>query len=323
MKAETQAFYNNSPSHPSMIGLIGQKKDPQVILVKERLEDMGRKARVIDFRPFPKNAPITVKDSSIIYEENDLMDFSVFYLRQLGYLWPIPQKEMSEDEWKHYYGHYMEYLTAERETLSLKHSVIRILDMERTVVNPYDSFIYHRLKFYEDFLFRKKGFNVPDSFATNDLNTVEKEKYVYKGLAGGLGTHMVDDEFFKQHSDIFEQRPGLFQRYIDGKNLRIYVVGNEVVGAGFLLQEKKHVDSRIGQTGVEVFEPPEDIKEIAVKATETLEMKFSGVDFMVTEGGEYYLLEANPSPMFAGYEYMTHHPVSQKLAEFLVSCARR
>ncbi len=306
-----------------MIGLIGREKDPQVALVKQRLEEMGREARVIDFRPFPRNAPITVREDSIKYEGVELLDFSVFYLRQLGYLWPIPQHEMTREEWDAYYGRYLEYLTAERETLSLKHSVIRILSMERTVINPYDSFMYHRLKLYEDYLLRRKGFRVPESFATNDLSIVEKNKYVYKGLAGGLGTHMVDDDFFRQHSDIFEQRPGLFQRYIKGRNLRVYVVGEEVVGAGFLLQKEAHVDSRVGQTGVEVFDPPDEVKEDAVRAVETLGMRFSGVDFMVTEEGEYYLLEANPSPMFAGYEMMTGHPVSRKLAELLVEYDRR
>lgn len=86
------------------------------------------------------------------------MNIDVFYLRQLGYLFPIPPKEITKKEWNKKYKKYMDFVTNERETLSLKHSLIRMLDREKFVVNPYDSFMYHRLKPLQLYVFMKKQF---------------------------------------------------------------------------------------------------------------------------------------------------------------------
>ncbi|MCG2825284.1 MAG: ATP-grasp domain-containing protein [Thermoplasmatales archaeon] len=304
------------------IGIIGQEKDIHVKLLKKRLEEKGEKTIVINFRDFPEKKKLFLTEKKIVYDNVNLMNIDVFYLRQLGYLFPIPPKEITKKEWNNKYKKYMDFVTNERETLSLKHSLIRMLDREKFVVNPYDSFMYHRLKPLQLYVFMKNNLPVPSFIAGNDLGKIKKGKMIYKALGGGIHTSLVNKKFIKENKETFKERPGLFQEYVKGKNIRVYAVGDEVIGAGELISGPQ-VDSRIEQKGVKVVSLPENVKEISIKAKNLLGMHFSGIDFMRTKKDEYYLLECNPSPMFYGFEYMTKIPVSKKLAEYLIKNVKR
>jgi glutathione synthase/RimK-type ligase-like ATP-grasp enzyme len=250
------------------------------------------------------------------------MKIATFYIRQLGYFWPIPQEELTKEEWIARYGKYWEYVTNERENLSLKHSMIRMLSREKFVVNPYDSFMYHRLKPLQLWLFKKNNLPVPDFVAGNEPSAVKVGETICKALAGGIHAELIDDKNFEDYKNMLVTRPGLFQKYIKGKNIRAYVVGDSFLGAGELISGPQ-IDSRIEQKGVKVVEVPKEVKEVAIKAKELLGMHFSGIDFILSDKGEYYLLECNPSPMFYGFELITKIPVSQKLADFLVKNKKR
>ena len=304
------------------IGIIGQEKDEQIKLLKKRIEEKGQKTIVIDFRGFPKEKKLYLTEKKIVYDNINLMNINVFFLRQLGYLFPIPPKEITKKEWNSKYKKYMDFVTNERENLSLKHSLIRMLDEEKFVVNPYDSFMYHKLKPLQLYVFMKNNLPVPSFIAGNDLGKIKKGKMIYKALGGGIHTSLVNKKFIKESKETFKERPGLFQKYVKGKNIRVYAVGDEVIGAGELISGSQ-VDSRIEQKGVKVVELPEEVKEITIKAKNLLGMHFSGIDFMRTKKSEYYLLECNPSPMFYGFEYMTKIPVSKKLAEYLIENVKR
>ncbi|MDG6219968.1 MAG: hypothetical protein QCI38_00785 [Candidatus Thermoplasmatota archaeon] len=305
-----------------MIGIITFGEDDQVELLAKRLGEMGEKYEVIDLHGFPKKDKLYMTSKKIVFKGQDLLEMDAFYLRQLGYFWPVPPSEITKEEWMEKYGKYQDFITKERECLSLKHSLIRALGMERLVVNPYESFIYHKLKPLQLFLFIKKGLPVPEFVAGNDLDVVKKGEMIYKALGGGIHAHMVDDQFIPTAEEFVSQRPGLFQDFVKGCNIRVYALGDEVIGAGELLSGPQ-VDSRIEQKGVKVVELPEDVKEVCLKAKELLGMHFSGIDLMKTEKDEYSLLECNPSAMFFGFEHMTGIPISRKIAEYLVENGRK
>lgn len=304
------------------IGIIGQEKDEQVKLLKKRIEEKGEKTVVINFRNFPEKKKLFLTEKKIVYDNVNLMNIPVFYLRQLGYLFPIPPKEITRKEWNKKYKKYMDFVTNEREKLSLKHSLIRMLDREKFVVNPYDSFNYHKLKPLQLYVFMKNNLPVPNFVAGNDLSKIKEGTMIYKALGGGIHAYLVDKKFMNENKKTFRERPGLFQSYVKGKNIRVYAAGDEIIGAGELISGPQ-IDSRIEQKGVKVVSLPENVKEIAIKAKNLLGMHFSGIDFMRTKNNRYYLLECNPSPMFYGFEYMTKIPVSGKLAEYLIENTKR
>ncbi|RLF51550.1 MAG: hypothetical protein DRN11_02585 [Thermoplasmata archaeon] len=300
-------------------GIFGSLQDDQVRILKKRLEDKNCKVTVIDFKEFPSKVRIYFNEEKIIFEGKNLFDMNGFYVRQLGYFWPVPHIKLTKEQWMKYYERYNDLLLNERENLSFKHSMIRILNYEKLVVNPYDSFMYHRMKPYQYYLFHKHNLPIPPFFAGDAHHITEKcnvANMVYKPLAGGAEVIMAND-FLKKNKEIIEKRAVLFQEYIKGENIRVFLAEDEFIGAGKILQGPQ-VDSRAEQYGVEVVDLPEDIKEIAFKALEIVGMKFSGVDFMLSKDGEYYLLECNPSPMFYVFEQWSGIKVSEKLAEYLI-----
>jgi len=301
------------------IGIFGLPDDDQVKILKKRIENKGGKPLIINFKEFPTNVKMYFDEEKIILNGKNLLDMHSFYIRQLGYFWPVPQIKLTMEQWVKYYGKYNDLLFSEREHLSFKHSMIRMLDKEKLVVNPYDSFIYHRMKPYQFYLFHKNGLPVPSFVAGGAKELIEKydlTKMVYKPLGGGAEVIMAE-EFVEKNKENIEKRVVLFQDYIEGDNIRVFALENELIGAAKLVHGPQ-VDSRVEQLALEIVKIPEDVKEITLKALHILGMKFSGVDFMRTKDGNYYLLECNPSPMFYVFEMISGIKVSEKLAEYLI-----
>lgn len=301
------------------IGIFGLSDDDQVKILKKRIKEKGAKPIIINFREFPVNVKMHFNEEKILFNGKNLLDMHSFYIRHIGYFWPVPQIQLTMEQWMKYYGKYNELLFSEREHLSFKHSMIRMLDKEKKVVNPYDSFVYHRMKPYQFYLFHKNGLPVPPFVAGGAEEILEKydiRNMVYKPLGGGAEVIMAE-EFVEKNREKLAKRVVLFQKYIKGDNIRLFALENEVIGAAKLIHGPQ-VDSRVEQLGLEKIKVPEYVEEIALKALEILGMKFSGVDFMLAADGEYYILECNPSPMFYVFEKVSGIRVSEKLAEYLL-----
>lgn len=52
-----------------------------------------------------------------------------------------------------------------------------------------------------------------------------------------------------------------------------------------------------------------------------LHLRWTGIDFRLTPGGRYVYLEANPSPMFLGFESRSGVPLTEALTELLTAPA--
>lgn len=299
------------------IGIFGCKEDDEVRLLSKRLKSKGVNVNVIDFNTEAIDAHIS---NEVYYKNENLFDYGCFYIRQLGYFLPVPDIQMSIGTWIDYYFSYPELLSEEIETLSLKHSIVEILDKEKVVVNPYESFKYHRLKPYQFYLFKKRGLKVPDFVVSGkDHDEHLIGKMIRKPLSGGED---VTDalEYLNKNPEV--NKPLLMQDHIKGDVIRVFSTDEEFIGSAKQLNTKKHVDSRIDQDGVEVVSIPEEVKECTFKAMETLGMCFSGVDFIKSED-EYFLLECNPSPMFHNFEYLSGIRVSEKLAKYLIKKGKK
>ncbi|GGA85957.1 ATP-grasp domain-containing protein [Ornithinibacillus halotolerans] len=91
-------------------------------------------------------------------------------------------------------------------------------------------------------------------------------------------------------------RPFMFQEFVStsyGKDLRLQVVGNEVVAA---MKRTAKDDFRANITAggtMEKYEPSIKAKEIAIQAAKAIGADFCGVDLLFGEDGEYIICEIN------------------------------
>lgn len=139
------------------------------------------------------------------------------------------------------------------------------------------------------------------------------EPVVYKSLSGfrSIVKQLSDD---KQNQQITS--PVLFQQLLDGKNIRVHVVKDDVFSLEVTTDSLDYRYPEVKTT----FSPvmlPSKIQRDCVQITKKFDLSMSGID-LIRVGDRYYLLEVNPSPGYSGFERFFHKPViSKKLYEVL------
>ncbi|MCK4642647.1 hypothetical protein KAU32_03325 [bacterium] len=308
------------------VGIFGKKDNKEVLAVKEKLEELGAETEILDLTDYPADPrPFMTGEDMMIGDVNADSLYSV-YVNSLclrGY----PFLHTPKDKWDEYYASYLHYVSREKENSSFRYSYINYLILKGCLVlNAPSTYNYHAMKVYEYFRLEKRGYKVPETISGSDPERLKAfirrmgGKALYKANVGGyLHTVLVDEAVIDDVAESLTVRPVILQRYIKGYNIRCFVLEDSFLGAAKIIQTDEFVDSRVDSKGLEVVEMPEDVKKTAIDAVRDQGLIFSGLDFMVSEeDGEYYLLEANSSPMFANYENMTGLDIAGPIAKRLV-----
>ena len=127
------------------------------------------------------------------------------------------------------------------------------------------------------------------------------EKFVVKTRTGAMGkgvtlTQSWEDARSQVEQSFAARKPAFVQKYMRGRNYRMVVVGDQVIGTTRRTPAKGEFRANIhlGATARSV-DVPEAYKQLAVKATQVLGLHYSGVDLIETDSG-IYVLEVNPIP---------------------------
>ncbi len=154
---------------------------------------------------------------------------------------------------------------------------------------------------------------VPDALLalSRDRLNADRERFgdraVYKTAIGthGGGTWMVDLD--DQLNPQVGQRHAFLQKFIDRDetrhhDLRVYVVGDEVVGAMNRYAPEGDWRTNValgGEVEDMTGQLPGNVGEIAQRATDVVGLDYAGVDVVEGEDG-FYVLEVNPTAGFKG-----------------------
>jgi len=218
-------------------------------------------------------------------------------------------------------------------TLMRRVSVLRILEREgKVAINPVDALLNCRNKLETIYLLAKAGLPVPPTVVTEDLYqgyvaTKEMGKVVLKPIQGsrGFGAMMFEDPeqaFQVMRTLLITRNPLYIQKYIEKPNrdIRIIVVDRRPIGCMYRVSTSWKTNIAQGATGVPCKITPE-LEEIAVKATETLGLVYSGVD--IGEGREgYVVFEVNASPDWRGFKQATGINPATYLADYIHRVAK-
>lgn len=132
--------------------------------------------------------------------------------------------------------------------------------------------------------------------------TLEKElgyPMVIKEAFGSFGAqvylvHNREDLQAKQKELIY--KPHLYQEFIQsstGRDVRIYVVGDQVVASMYRHSETDFRANISNGGAMQTYTPDEAFCQMAIKATQVLGADFTGVDLLFGENGEPVLCEVN------------------------------
>ena len=194
------------------------------------------------------------------------------------------------------------------------------------VVNRFRDMGSNGSKPYQAQLVQRFGFMVPETLVTNDPALVagfrrRHGRVVYKSVSA---TRSVVHELGAadlERLDAIRACPVQFQEYVPGFDVRVHVVGDDVIATRV---DSPAVDYRYaehGQDGTRLtpFDLPADLADRCRTLTAGLGLAFSGIDLRFTPGGDVVCFEVNPSPAYSYYEYETGQPISLALARYLAA----
>ncbi len=148
---------------------------------------------------------------------------------------------------------------------------------------------------------------------------------VFKLSYGSLGKNVFlinDKNELVEYVKKYKHDSFIFQKYIKesyGKDLRIILVGNKVVGT-MLRKNDNDFRSNIGFGGKGYkFVPEQKYLDIAIKASKVLKLDYCGIDVLFGENNEPILCEVNSNAFFEEFENVNNINVAKIYAEYIIN----
>jgi glutathione synthase/RimK-type ligase-like ATP-grasp enzyme len=177
---------------------------------------------------------------------------------------------------------------------------------------------------YQLELIRAAGFDLPDTLVTTDPSAViefweQHQAVIYKSVSG---VRSIVTKLRPEHRDRLTDVahcPTQFQQYIEGADLRVHVVGDEVFGCEIRssADDYRYPRRQGADAQVRPYDVPPDLADRCRRFAASLNLPVAGLDLRRTRSGKWYCFEVNPSPGFTYYEEATGQPISQAVARLL------
>ena len=171
-------------------------------------------------------------------------------------------------------------------------------------------------------LVQNYGFEVPITLVTSLPESAREfyetlgGKVIYKSISF---TRSIVQRMTAEDLDRLEMVrtcPVQFQEAVEGNDIRVHVVGNQVFPSLITAEESDYRYDK--KSVVMATELPEDVERRCVEMTRALGFVMSGIDLRVTPEGKYYCFEVNPSPAFSWYQNRTEQPITEALCDLLI-----
>ena len=181
---------------------------------------------------------------------------------------------------------------------------------------------------YQMELIRAAGFDVPDTLVTTDAAAVRsfREKHgtvIYKSLSA---IRSIVSRLLPEHDgklpDV-SHCPTQFQEYVEGTDIRIHVVGEEMFGCEIVSDADDYRYPAHGGPQVRSWTVPDELAGRCRRLAAGLDLAVTGIDLRRTPDGRFYCFEANPSPGFSFYEEATGQPIAAAIARLLAEAPGR
>lgn len=295
-----------------MIVLMGHEQDPQILAVADALTALDQSFLIFDSSHFPARHKISYRpmDNSMQLQIDDhylsLSDIHSLYWRTFS----SPDGKQDNP-------------IALRDSNSLLRSFLHALGDK--ACNTADAVQLHQEKPRQLAMVAQLNISIPDTYVGNDPLAVhafcaKHNEVIFKPVTGGdyaqivCAAHLTDEHLQSSLS----QSPVTLQAYVEGTNIRSYVIGEDIFSAEIRSNAKDfRTDEEAELIPITI---PAEIAQQALAVCNVLGLHWSGIDWRRTPQGNYVFLEANPSPMFVNFERYTQLPITKHLAQLL--CAK-
>lgn len=179
---------------------------------------------------------------------------------------------------------------------------------------------------YQAQLIEREGFRVPRTLITNDPAAARDffarhPKAIFKSISGIRSIVKTVDADDVKRLDKIRWCPVQFQEFVEGRNVRVHVIGEKTFATGISSDatDYRYSGRQSGEAAkLEEVELQEETAAMCVRLSKTLDLPFAGIDLKVTPDDNVYCFEVNPSPAFSYYESQTGQPISRAVADYLM-----
>ena len=298
------------------IVILGGEDDDHASFMHEHLAAAGCDVELLDSRWFPTAMQIAYDPASgrgsIRLPSGRLLALaairSVYWRNYFGV--GCPELPDADQAW-----------IASNDSRSLLESLLQLLPVRW--VNGWQAFQLHQTKAVQFFQVRRLGVPVPPTLLTNDPQTVREfveshRRCIVKPVQGGDHTvPLTVEELTPDRLEHLRLAPITVQAEVPGTNIRVFVAGDRVLACEV---RTPALDYRAdAEPELLVHQLPPEIAAMSRQIARELSLLWTGIDFRLTPDERYVFLEANPSPMFLGFEEATGLPLTECLTELLVA----
>ncbi|NJR68624.1 MAG: hypothetical protein HC771_08095 [Synechococcales cyanobacterium CRU_2_2] len=296
--------------------VLGNAADPHAARIYQALEAAQCKVYYWDTCAFPTESRLSLipqaQTAELVLASGDRISFhqikSVFWRNFSGVAPPaMPAESRQIAEW---------------DCLSLTRSLLQFPDIRW--VNSWTAYQFHQEKPRQLAQVHRLGVTIPATVISNDPKILQdfaasQRELIFKPVYGGAHTERVSPAHLETERlrQTLRFAPVTLQQYVAGTNVRSYVLGDAVYTAEI---RSDAVDFR-QDDGAQLIplQPPAAVAQQSRAIARALLLEWTAIDWRVTPSGEYFFLEANPSPMFIHFENKTGFPITQKLVEILMA----
>jgi len=251
-------------------------------------------------------ASISASDSSIFYADSTDLNLNAIIVRDVGISFSLEQISFKFDLLRQF-----------------EHTNIPVLNSSTAIQNAAN-------KFYSFFLFKQAHLPIPRTVVTSELevamNTLaDFETAIAKPIFGsqGKGIYKLETsqpDLKQKLATLLKDRGVLYlQEFVPnpGRDIRVFVVGEEALGAIYRVSQQGSFISNLSQGGTpHKCELTEEIEQLAIRATKAVGADFAGVDLIESEDG-LVLLEVNATPSGKGIKLACGIDVTERIIDRL------
>lgn len=294
--------------------ILGDESEDHARYVAERLRERGEETAFLNSSDFPRRVQIALdparREGEIAWPGRTLRtsDVRAIYWRSYhGVLPPeLPDEEQS--------------FIAAHDSLGLFDSLLRMLPCRW--INGWDGYQLHQAKPAALARVAALGVPVPATVVGNHAAAIlefaaRHSRCIFKPVQGGAHAERLTRE---QLTDDALARltisPVTVQEEIEGVDVRVFVAGQRVLACEVRTEV---LDFRNDPNPTIVaIDLPLEIVERSKQIAAALHLAWTGIDYRRRRDEEYVFLEANPSPMFLGFESRCGLPLTEALVDLLI-----
>jgi len=217
------------------------------------------------------------------------------------------------------------------EPISFKFDLLRQFENFIPVMNRPAAIQNAANKFFSFYLFKHAHLPIPRTTITSEFEVAlqaikEFNRVLVKPIFGSQGKGIIKLESSQldlklRLAELLNERGVLYlQEFVPnpGRDIRVFVVGEEALGAIYRFSLSGSVVSNLSQGGTPIrCELTGELEELAIRATKVVGADFAGVDLLEGEEG-LLVLEVNGTPSGKGINQACGIDVTEKIVDLLL-----